>query len=250
MAHVSEMDWLRAMPNKQVAKDSKHATLLEALADLSVKLKPHSQLPSERALSEEYGVSRMTLRRAIDVLQARGYIYSVPSKGLFVSEPRMVRTSDVTSLSEVLRHRGSNPKTKLHLADRIHASEEVAKALGLRKGDWVYRIEQSFFDADVAMATETAYIPTELAPGLLEQDLATSLSSILANHYEKPILRVQYRVRSVIPEEKFRERLELAVGAPTFEFFAVGITSKERSAFLVVSYKRGDKYDLSYQLEV
>ena len=250
MAHVSEMDWLRAMPNKQVAKDSKHATLLEALADLSVKLKPHSQLPSERALSEEYGVSRMTLRRAIDVLQARGYIYSVPSKGLFVSEPRMVRTSDVTSLSEVLRHRGSNPKTKLHLADRIHASEDVAKALGLRKGDWVYRIEQSFFDADVAMATETAYIPTELAPGLLEQDLATSLSSILANHYEKPILRVQYRVRSVIPEEKFRERLELAVGAPTFEFYAVGITSKERSAFLVVSYKRGDKYDLSYQLEV
>ena len=238
------------MPNKKVVKDSKHATLLEALADLSVKLKPHSQLPSERALSEEYGVSRMTLRRAIDVLQARGYIYSVPSKGLFVAEPRMVRTSDVTSLSEVLRHRGNNPKTKLHLADRIHATDEVAKALGLRKGDWVYRIEQSFFDADVAMATETAYIPAEIAPGLLEQDLAASLSSILANNYEKPILRVQYRVRSVIPEEKFRERLDLAVGAPTFEFFAVGITSKERSAFLVVSYKRGDKYDLSYQLEV
>jgi GntR family transcriptional regulator len=238
------------MPNKKVVKDSKHATLLEALADLSIKLKPHSQLPSERALSEEYGVSRMTLRRAIDVLQARGYIYSVPSKGLFVAEPRMVRTSDVTSLSEVLRHRGNNPKTKLHLADRIHATDEVAKALGLRKGDWVYRIEQSFFDADVAMATETAYIPAEIAPGLLEQDLAASLSSILANNYEKPILRVQYRVRSVIPEEKFRERLDLAVGAPTFEFFAVGITSKERSAFLVVSYKRGDKYDLSYQLEV
>jgi len=238
------------MPNKKVVKDSKHATLLEALADLSVKLKPHSQLPSERALSEEYGVSRMTLRRAIDVLQARGYIYSVPSKGLFVAEPRMVRTSDVTSLSEVLRHRGNNPKTKLHLADRIHATDEVAKALGLRKGDWVYRIEHSFFDADVAMATETAYIPAEIAPGLLEQDLAASLSSILANNYEKPILRVQYRVRAVIPEEKFRERLDLAVGAPTFEFFAVGITSKERSAFLVVSYKRGDKYDLSYQLEV
>jgi GntR family transcriptional regulator len=244
------IDWLKIMPTKKIIKDSKHATLLEALAELSVTLKPHSQLPSERALSEEYGVSRMTLRRAIDVLQARGYIYSVPSKGLFVAEPRMVRTSDVTSLSEVLRHRGNNPKTKLHLADRIHASDEVAKALGLRKGDWVYRVEQSFFDADIAMATETAYIPAELAPGLLEQDLATSLSSILANHYEKPILRVQYRVRSVIPEEKFRERLDLAVGAPTFEFFAVGIISKERSAFLVVSYKRGDKYDLSYQLEV
>ena len=244
------MDWLKNMPNRKVVKDSKHATLLEALVELTVKLKPHTQLPSERQLSEDFGVSRMTLRRAIDVMQSRGYIYTVPSKGLYVSEPRLVRTSDVTSLSEVLRHRGNNPKTKLHLADRIHASDEVAKALGLRKGEWVYRVEQSFFDADLAMATETAYIPTDVAPGLLEQDLSTSLSSILANHYEKPILRVQYRVRSVIPEEKFRERLDLAVGAPTFEFFAVGIISKERSAFLVVSYKRGDKYDLSYQLEV
>lgn len=238
------------MPNKKVVKESKHATLLEALAALATQLKPHAQLPSERQLSEEYGVSRMTLRRAIDVMQSRGYIYTVPSKGLFVSEPRMVRTSDVTSLSEVLRHRGNNPKTKLHLADRIHASDEIAKALGLRKGEWVYRIEQSFFDADMAMATETAYVPADLAPGLLEQDLAKSLSGILADNYEKPILRVQYRVRSVIPEEKFRERLELAKGAPTLEFFAVGITSKERSAFLVVSYKRGDKYDLIYQLEV
>lgn len=238
------------MPNKEVVKESKHATLLEALAALTTQLKPHAQLPSERQLSEEYGVSRMTLRRAIEVMQSRGYIYTVPSKGLFVSEPRMVRTSDVTSLSEVLRHRGNNPKTKLHLADRIHASDEVAKALGLRKGEWVYRIEQSFFDGEIAMATETAYVTAELAPGLLEQDLTKSLSGILSDHYEKPILRVQYRVRSVIPEEKFRERLELAKGAPTFEFFAVGITSKERSVFLVISYKRGDKYDLIYQLEV
>jgi GntR family transcriptional regulator len=238
------------MPNRNIAKDSKHATLLEALAELSVNLKPHTQLPSERSLSEEYGVSRMTLRRAIDVLQSRGYIYTVPSKGLFVSEPRMVRTSDVTSLSEVLRHRGNNPTTKLHLADRIHANDEVAKALGIRKGEWVYRIEQSFFDADIAMATETAYVPADLAPGLLEQDLAKSLSAILSDHYEKPIRRVQYRVRSVIPEEKFRERLQISPGAPTLEFHAVGITSKERSVFLVVSYKRGDKYDLIYQLEV
>lgn len=238
------------MPIKNITKESKHATLIEALAILTAQLKPHTQLPSERQLSEDYGVSRMTLRRALDVMQTRGYLYTIPSKGLFVSEPRMVRTSDVTSLSEVLRHRGNDPRTRLHLADRIHATEEVAKALGIRKGEWVYRIEQTFFDAELAMATETAYVPVDLAPGLLDQDLSKSLSRILDEHYEKPILRVQYRVRSVIPEEKFRERLELGPGAPSFEFFAVGITSKERSAFLVVSYKRGDKYDLIYQLEV
>jgi len=235
---------------KKVTKESKHATLIESLAKQTSQLKPHTQLPSERQMSEDFGVSRMTLRRALDVMQARGFLYSIPSKGLFVSEPRVVKTSDVTSLSEVLRHRGNNPTTKLHLADRVHATEEVAKALDIRKGEWVYRIEQTFFDAEFPMATETAYVPAALAPGLLDQDLSKSLSGILAEHYEKPIVRVQYRIRSLIAEDKFRERLEQCPGAPSFEFFAVGITSKERSAFLVVSYKRGDKYDLTYQLEV
>ena len=238
------------MPNRNVISNSKHATLLEAISELAMKSTPHTQLPSERQLSEDFGVSRMTLRRAIDVMQARGYIYTVPSKGLFVSEPRMVRTSDVTSLSEVSRHRGDNPVTKLHLADRIHANDEVAKALGLRKGEWVYRVEQTFLDKDIPMATETAYIPADLAPGLLEQDLSESLSAILANSYEKPILKVQYRIRSVNPEEKFQERLGISKTSPTLEFFAIGITAKEQSIFLVVSYKRGDKYDLIYQLEM
>ena len=241
---------MKTVATKKVTKESKHATLIEALAKQTAQLMPHTQLPSERQMSEDFGVSRMTLRRALEVMQARGFLYSIPSKGLFVSEPRVVKTSDVTSLSEVLRHRGSDPRTKLHLADRIHATETVAKALDIRKGDWVYRIEQTFFDAEFPMATETAYIPVGIAPGLLEQDLSKSLSSILAERYEKPIVRVQYRIRSLIAEDKFRERLEQAPGAPSFEFFAVGITSKERSAFLVVSYKRGDKYDLTYQLEV
>ena len=238
------------MKNKTNVKRSKHEELIYGLTQLATTLKVHSQLPSERQLSEDYGVSRMTLRRATDVLQARGFIYTIPSKGLFVAEAKLVKTLDVTSLSEVLRHRGINPRNTLHLADRIHATDEIAKALDIRKGEWVYRIEQSFFDEDVAMATETAYIPCDLALGLLEQDLSQSLSMILRNHYERPVLRVQYRVRSVIPPEKARERLNLAIGAPTFEFFAVGITTQERSAFLVLSYKRGDKYDLTYQLEV
>jgi len=238
------------MKNETNAKRTKHEELINGLTKLTTTLKVHSQLPSERQLSEDYGVSRMTLRRAIDVLQTRGFIYTIPSKGLFVAEPKLVKTSDVTSLSEVLRHRGNNPRNTLHLADRIHATDEIAKALNIRKGEWVYRIEQSFFDEDVAMATETAYIPCNLTPGLLDQDLSQSLSMTLKIHYEKPVLGVHYRVRSVIPPEKARERLNLAAGAPTFEFFAVGITTKERSVFLVLSYKRGDKYDLTYQLEV
>lgn len=238
-----------ALPKKS-PKKFKHDRLIGDLLKLTATAKPHSQLPSERALSEKYGVSRMTLRRALEVMQTRGVLYTIPSKGLFVAEPRLVSTSDVTGLSEVRRHRGDKPRNILHLSDRIQSSEKIATDLEIEKGEYVYRIEQSFFDGDAPMATETAYVPCDVAPGLLEQDLSESLSGILGTNYEKPILKVSYRVRAVIPPEKFQERLGSSSQDPSLEFHAVGLSHEDRPVFLVVSYKRGDKYDLKYQLEV
>lgn len=237
------------MNAKVTGKRSKHQELLDELIRLTSTMKPHSQLPSERQLSESLGVSRMTLRRAVEVLQNRGYLYTVPSRGLFVAEAKLVRTSDVTSFSEVFRHRGAHARNELHLADRVHATEEIAKALSIRKGEWIYRVEQSFYDEGIAMATETAYVPCSLAPGLLEQDLSQNLSTLLENSYERSVTQIQYRVRAVIPPEKFGDRLKLPNGAPTLEFRAIGITKQEKPIFVVISYKRGDKYDLTYQVE-
>jgi GntR family transcriptional regulator len=237
-------------PIKSSVSKSKHDRVLGDLIKLAAAAKPHSQLPPERALSEYLGVSRMTLRRALEVMQSRGVLYTIPSKGLFVSEPRFVSTSDVTGLSEVLRHRGNKPLNTLHLSDRIPAPEKIAADLNINKGDFIYRIEQSFLDGDIPMATETAYIPCEIAPGLLDHDLSRSLSAILGVNYEKPVLKVSYRVRSLIPPEKFQLRLGFTKIDPCLEFHAIGRSYEDRPVFLVDSYKRGDKYDLTYDLEI
>ncbi len=231
-------------------KKSKHEDLVSGLTSQIAKMKAHERLTPERQMADDWGVSRMTLRRALEVLQGKGLIYTVPSSGMFVAEPRFVRTSDVTSLSEVTRHRGAHPSSKIHLADRISAPAEVSEALGVKTGTPVYRIEQTFYDDSTPLATETSYVPVELAKGLIEHDLTRSLSAILAENFERPILRVSYRVRAVTPEPRFLERLNLKSPAPALEFCARGITSKDRTAFYVESYKRGDKYDLTYEIEI
>lgn len=231
-------------------KKSKHEDLVSGLTIQIAKMKPHERLTPERQMADDWGVSRMTLRRALEVLQNKGLIYTVPSSGMFVAEPRFVRTSDVTSLSEVTRHRGAHPSSKVHLADRVLASAGVADALGIKVGAPVYRIEQTFFDDNTPLATETSYVPVEMAKGLLEHDLSRSLSAILAENFERPIVRVSYRVRAVTPDARFVERLNLKAPAPALEFCARGITTKDRTAFYVESYKRGDKYDLTYEIEI
>lgn len=231
-------------------KKTKHEDLVAGLTMEIAQMKPHERLTPERQLADDWGVSRMTLRRALEVLQNKGLIYTVPSSGMFVAEPRLVRTSDVTSLSEVTRHRGAHPSSKIHLADRIPAPVEIAEALGIRTQSPVYRIEQTFYDDDTPLATETSYVPVEIAKGLIEHDLTRSLSAILAENFERPILRVSYRVRAVTPEPRFNERLKLHASTPALEFCARGITTKDQTAFYVESYKRGDKYDLTYEIEI
>lgn len=232
------------------SKRSKHENLVEGLSKLIAKMSPHQQLTPERQLAEEWSVSRMTLRRALEALQIQGQIYTIPSSGMFVAEPKVVKTADATSLSEVMRHRGVHPRSTIHLADKIAANSEVAAALGVNLGHYVYRIEQTFYDDDTPMATETAYVNVDLAKGLLDHDLSMSLSRILDTKFEKPILKVKYRVRAVVPDRKSLERLGLTPELAALQFCALGITTLDRVAFYVDSYKRGDKYDLTYEIEL
>ncbi|HMK92518.1 MAG TPA: GntR family transcriptional regulator, partial [Thermoleophilia bacterium] len=53
------------------------------------RLDPHGAVPSERALSDRYKVSRMTARHALETLALEGYLYRHPRKGTFVAEPRL-----------------------------------------------------------------------------------------------------------------------------------------------------------------
>lgn len=229
---------------------SKHEFVISGLSSRISKMKAHERLSSERQLAEEFQVSRMTLRRALEVLQSKGLIYTKPSSGMYVAEPKLVRTSDVTSLSEVMRHRGAHPRSIIHLADKVKADPEIANALEVDIDHPVYRIEQTFFDNETPLATETSYVNAEFARGLLDQDLTQSLSLILKESFEQPIKRVRYRVRAVIPPERFLQRLTLQEHSPVLEFCARGLTKKDRAIFYVVSFKRGDKYDLAYEIEV
>lgn len=229
---------------------SKHEFLIDGLSKRISKMRAHEKLSSERQLADEFKVSRMTLRRALEALQAKGMIYTKPSSGLYVAEPRLVRTSDVTSLSEVMRHRGINPNSKIHLADIVKASQDIADALEVEKGHPTYRIEQTFYDDLIPLATETSYVNAEMARGLLTYDLSKSLSLILQENFEQAIERVRYRVRAVVPPDQFLNRLSLQTSSPVLEFSATGITKNNRPIFHVISFKRGDKYDLTYEIEI
>src|SRR5690349_14012907 len=90
------------------------------------QLGPHTLLPSERELAEQHGVSRMTARQALSLLESEGAVYRKPPRGTFVAEPRV--RFHVGSFSEEVARMGRRPAAKLLWAEHQIAKPAVRRA--------------------------------------------------------------------------------------------------------------------------
>src|SRR5512132_3270956 len=119
----------------QVAQQLEHAIETGELA-------PGSRLDGELALANQLGVSRPTLRRAIEYLVDRGYLIRRRAVGTQVVHPKVRRPVALSSLYDDLRTSRKNPRTEVLSIGREPASDAVAHALGLDDGDEVLALER------------------------------------------------------------------------------------------------------------
>ena len=143
------------------------------------ELEPHAPLPSDAQLCEEFGVSRMTARGAVQRLVHDGLVYRVPGRGTFVAPARANRTaSHILSFSDEMRRRGRTPSSQVverrsraasdHERERLRAHEVVVlRRVRLADGQPV--------------ALETAVFPAKVAPVLDAQVEGASLFAALAD---------------------------------------------------------------------
>src|SRR5215471_6136578 len=107
------------------------------------ELKPGDLIPSERELSETYGISRMTARQAITELVNEGVFYREQGKGTFVTRNKITQQlMRLTGFTEDIRSRGQLPSTKVLVAEMRPASEVVAEKLRISMGQLVFCIQR------------------------------------------------------------------------------------------------------------
>lgn len=175
------------------------------------ELAPHERAPSERRLSEEFGVSRMTARKALETLEREGYVYRDGRRGTFVAEPRM--DLRIGSFSDEVGRRGARPGARVLRAEVQRPTRLVAEALGLEVGERVYYVQRLRLANEQPLAIENSYFSCNRFPDLLELPLSGRLWSVLRRSYNAVPERAEARVEAVVLDRFECRQLETPSGA-------------------------------------
>jgi GntR family transcriptional regulator len=219
----------------------------------SGELRPNDKLTSERDLSRALGISRMTVRHALHSLVQAGLLYTIPGKGIFVSERNAgldVRVS-LAGFSEDIRRTGARPSSVLMEACVQAATHELASALRIPLGQEVVKVERLRLVNQVPLALHTAFLPHNICPDLLvKYDLAVeSLIEILAKEYHLRLSRAEQAVRAGLASPRELQLLRLSDPAPVLN--AERTTYLETGAVVEVSRSTycGEWYTLYFELD-
>src|SRR3954453_17316950 len=159
-----------------------HVQIEEQLAEriASRELSAGERLPPERELAKGLGVSRMTVRQALQSLAARGLVERGVGRGTFVARSKLDHDlRKVAGFSELMARQGLHPGAKLLSAVESRTPEPVARALGIEPDATTYRIQRLRYGEQVPLALEDSWIPAAPFPGLLDLGLTTSLYDLM-----------------------------------------------------------------------
>ena len=184
----------------------------------SAVLPSGSQLPTEDDLTERFGVSRTTVRKAVENLVARGLLEIRRGKGTFVTEPKI--RQELTELSgfvEDMVALGRNPTAKLLDKRLVPASDTVARHLDLPLGAQVYRIERVRLADGIAMSFDETYLPLDIGEKIVGNDLeAEPIFSLLENKYDLPLIEAEYQLEAPTADDRLAQALGIAPASPIF----------------------------------
>ena len=228
---------------------TKQERIRQRVVELIQELGVGSAIPSERKLSNDLGVSRLTLRAALDELVREGYLVRRHGSGTFVSEPKIAQQLTLTSFSEDMRRRGMVPDSRTIGLDNVDAGARVGRALNVSPAARVYRIQRLRLADGVPMALETLHVPVSIVPGLTAQQLEhASFYELLEQRYGVVIASGLQTIEPTVTNEEESELLDVPLHSPAFLFERTSQTADGDIVEFVRSVYRGDRYQLVAEL--
>ena len=229
-------------------KITKQSATRQQVLELIERLGVGTAIPSERQLSVDLGVSRLTVRAALDDLAREGYLVRRRGSGTYVQQPKITQQLTMTSFSEDMRRRGMAPSSTTLSLTRQLAGPRLGRFLNVSPGDEVVVVKRLRLADGVSMAIETLHIPSQVVPGVQPRDLEGSFYELLRARYGILIAGGLQTIEPTVTNEEESAALEVPLHSPAFLFERVTRTQDGGIVEYVRSIYRGDRFKLVARL--
>ena len=213
------------------------------------ELKAGQKIAGEHELHVKYGVSQITIRRALAELVAEGYVARVRGKGTFISNKRHKHKTSFFSFSEEMKRLGFESSIILLELARVH-NANIAKKLGLDELEAFAKIKRVRLGNGEPFGLQTSYIP-EKCVGMQAFDNFEQTGSIYKILQRVGIL--PNRVREIYRVVQFsnpetQKLLDVSLGAPAFFVERYSYDQSDNLFEYTESILRGDRYELETEI--
>ncbi|MCM0599531.1 GntR family transcriptional regulator [Periweissella fabalis] len=181
---------------------------------------PDKKLPDERSLAESYGVSRSSIKRALNILAGQGIIFKKRGSGTFVNplylknQPIFHNEGSNLGVTDSYRIDGRAPSIELLNFQVIPADEDLQQALFLSPGDFVYQLQRlRRLDGEPFMI-ENGFIPIKVLPELGMDNVTNSIFNFVEDTKKKSVTKSFMSVMAEPSTERDRQLLGLSETEP------------------------------------
>lgn len=218
----------------------------------SGKYAENESLPSERVLSIEFGVSRMTARKAVDQLEKEGYVERIARKGTFVKSKKLIRNAELSGFGDALRDQGLKNVHSVELQKKMTKADEfLAAKLKIKVGDPVYILTRLRLADDTPYAVEITHIPLNRFPGINKIDFTVnSLFGTMREDYKIKATTAERIITVAFCDTFIAKHMNLEEGSPIFKLNSVAYDAQKIPMEYLISYNPIDKTSFFYELEL
>jgi GntR family transcriptional regulator len=224
---------------------TKQSETRERVLDLIERLGVGDAIPSERQLTGELGVSRLTVRAALDDLVREGFLERRHGAGTFVSEPKIAQELTMTSFTEDMQRRGMVPSSKTLELKTVAAGARLGRLLHVSPSEQIVVVTRLRYADRETMAIETLHVSEALVPGLTAKDLEQhSFYELLEERFGVVVVGGSQAIEPTVTNEEESAALGVPLHSPAFLFERTTRAADGSIVEYVRSIYRGDRYRL------
>jgi GntR family histidine utilization transcriptional repressor len=206
---------LRAMSKNDLPADLRDLPAYEQVKEwirghiASGQWRPGDPVPSEAALMDQFGVSRMTVNRALRELAAEGLVNRVQGSGTTVAQLHRISSRlTIRDIHEEVEERGHAHTARVLHVGKEKAGAELAKAMGVRSGSTVFRTVLIHMENGVPIQYEDRWVNPAAAPQYLDTDFTQTTPTLhLLRH--APLTEASYSIEACLPTAEEAKQLAI-----------------------------------------